>query len=744
MKITKEMATEHGLTVEEYDKIIDLMGRDITYTELGIFSVMWSEHCSYKSSRKHLKGFPVEGPQVIQGPGENAGIVDIGDGLACAFKVESHNHPSYIEPYQGAATGVGGIMRDVFTMGARPIANLNSLRFGSIDHHKTKYLVEGVVAGIAGYGNCMGVPTVGGEVYFNESYNGNNLVNAMNVGIVPTDGIFLGTASGIANPIIYVGSKTGRDGIHGATMASDTFEEGGEEKRPTVQVGDPFTEKLLLEACMELFETDSVVGIQDMGAAGLTSSAVEMASRGGAGIEMDVALVPRREEGMTPYEVMLSESQERMLMVVKQGAEETVKTIFEKWDLDAAVIGKVTDTERVVILDNGEVVADMPATALTDEAPIYDRPHKEPKWYKENLSYDFNNIPEPTDFNHILSSLLASPNISSRHWIYRQYDHMVGVNTITLPGSDAGVVRVRMGKNGDTDKCLAMTLDCNSRYCYLDPYVGAKIAVSEAARNLASSGAKPLALTDCLNFGDPSRPEVMWQFVEAVRGIKDACKALNTPVISGNVSLYNETSGVAIHPTPTIGMVGLIEDPEKIVTQSFKNNTEEDDIIILLGETFDELGGSEYIKVIHNLEVGAPPKLDFDLEVPLHDTLRALIGAGLINSSHDLSEGGLAVALAESCFSGESTIGCEVNIDLEGFGFRADSVLFGESQSRAIISLSPDRLKEAEKLANKNKVKFTLIGKVGGENIKINDIINLPIKELYNQWHDFIPNFMHE
>lgn len=739
MTITKEMALEHGLTDEEYGKILDLMGREITYTELGIFSVMWSEHCSYKSSRIHLKGFPTEGPQVIQGPGENAGIVDIGDGLACAFKVESHNHPSYIEPYQGAATGVGGIMRDVFTMGARPIANLNSLRFGSIDHHKTKYLVEGVVAGIAGYGNCMGVPTVGGEVYFNESYNGNNLVNAMNVGIVPTDKIFLGTASGIGNPIIYVGSKTGRDGIHGATMASDTFEEGGSDNRPTVQVGDPFTEKLLLEACMELFATDSVVGIQDMGAAGLTSSAVEMASRGGAGIEMDVALVPRREEGMTPYEVMLSESQERMLMVVKKGAENNVKAIFEKWDLDAAVIGKVTDTGRVVILDSGEVVADMPAEALTEEAPIYDRPYEEPKWYKENISYDFNNIAQPADFNTILSSLMASPNLSSRHWVYRQYDHMVGVNTITLPGSDAGVVRVR-----GTKKALAMSLDCNSRYCYLDPFEGAKIAVAECARNLASSGASPLALTDCLNFGDPSRPEVMWQFVRAVEGIKEACKALNTPVISGNVSLYNETSGVAVHPTPTIGMVGLIEDAEKTVTQSFKNKGKEADIIILLGNTYDELGGSEYIKVIHDLEVGAPPKLDFDLEVPLHDTLRELIGAGLINSSHDLSEGGLAVALAESCFSGDSTVGCEVNIDIEGFGFRADSVLFGESQSRAIVSLSPDKLKAVEEVVKKNNVLFTVIGKVGGENIKINDIINLPIRELYKEWQDFLPNLMHK
>lgn len=739
MTITKEMALEHGLTDEEYGKILDLMGREITYTELGIFSVMWSEHCSYKSSRIHLKGFPTEGPQVIQGPGENAGIVDIGDGLACAFKVESHNHPSYIEPYQGAATGVGGIMRDVFTMGARPIANLNSLRFGSIDHHKTKYLVEGVVAGIAGYGNCMGVPTVGGEVYFNESYNGNNLVNAMNVGIVPTDKIFLGTASGIGNPIIYVGSKTGRDGIHGATMASDTFEEGGSDNRPTVQVGDPFTEKLLLEACMELFATDSVVGIQDMGAAGLTSSAVEMASRGGAGIEMDVALVPRREEGMTPYEVMLSESQERMLMVVKKGAEDNVKAIFEKWDLDAAVIGKVTDTGRVVILDDGEVVADMPAEALTEEAPIYDRPYEEPKWYKENISYDFNDIAQPIDFNAILSSLMASPNLSSRHWVYRQYDHMVGVNTITLPGSDAGVVRVR-----GTKKALAMSLDCNSRYCYLDPFEGAKIAVAECARNLASSGASPLALTDCLNFGDPSRPEVMWQFVRAVEGIKEACKALNTPVISGNVSLYNETSGVAVHPTPTIGMVGLIEDAEKTVTQSFKNKGKEADIIILLGNTYDELGGSEYIKVIHDLEVGAPPKLDFDLEVPLHDTLRELIGAGLINSSHDLSEGGLAVALAESCFSGDSTVGCEVNIDIEGFGFRADSVLFGESQSRAIVSLSPDKLKAVEEVVKKNNVLFTVIGKVGGENIKINDIINLPIRELYKEWQDFLPNLMHK
>jgi len=739
MTITPDIVKEHGLTTEEYDKVLKIMGREPTITELGIFSVMWSEHCSYKTSRIHLKGFPVDGPQVIQGPGENAGIVDIGDGMACAFKVESHNHPSYIEPYQGAATGVGGIMRDVFTMGARPVANLNSLRFGGLNHAKTKHLLEGVVAGIAGYGNCMGVPTVGGEVWFNESYNGNCLVNAMNVGLVNADSIFLGTAEGVGNPIIYVGSKTGRDGIHGATMASDTFEEGEEGNRPTVQVGDPFTEKLLLEACMELFATDSVIGIQDMGAAGLTSSSVEMASRGGAGVEIDVLNVPRREEGMTPYEIMLSESQERMLMVVKQGAEDTVKKIFDKWDLDAAVIGKVTDTGRVVIKEGSETVADLPAEALTEEAPMYDRPYSEPKWYNENINFNFKEIFEPTDFSKVLIDLLESPNLASRHWVFRQYDHMVGVNTTTLPGSDAGIIRVREdgGTGKLTDKALAMTLDCNSRYCYLDPYEGAKIAVAEAARNLSVSGAKPLALTDCLNFGDPTREEVMWQFVRAVEGIKEACKELHIPVISGNVSLYNETSGVAVHPTPTIGMVGLIEDYRKQMRCNFRASG---DIIVLLGETFDELGGSEYLKVVHKLEKGAPPKLDFAREKALHEALRNM--AGIASSAHDLSEGGLAVGLAECCFSAQNSIGCEVDVDFDSFGFRMDSILFGESQSRAIISVHPDKLGEVKAIAEKEGVKFTEIGKVGGDLIRINDIIKARVQDLYKAWHEFIPNYM--
>ncbi|MEE9613365.1 MAG: phosphoribosylformylglycinamidine synthase subunit PurL [Thermodesulfobacteriota bacterium] len=724
MRITDDIVAEHGLSPEEYALVVEALGREPNMVELGIFSVMWSEHCSYKSSRVHLKKLPTEAPHVIEGPGENAGVVDIGDGLAVVFKMESHNHPSFIEPYQGAATGVGGILRDVFTMGARPVASLNSLRFGSPESPKTAYLLEGVVAGIAGYGNCMGVPTVGGEVYFNSSYDGNCLVNAMTVGLVKTGKIFKGTASGVGNPVMYVGSKTGRDGIHGATMASDVFGEGGEERRPTVQVGDPFTEKLLLEACLEVFKTDYVLGIQDMGAAGLTSSSVEMASRGGSGLEMDMDRVPRREEGMTAYELMLSESQERMLMVVRPGTEDKVREIFEKWDLDASVVGRVTDTGRVRITEGGETVADLPVEALTDKAPQYERPSMRPAGQDEITRLDIKELPEPGDFNEVLLTLLSSPNISSRRWIYRQYDHMVRTDTVLLPGSDAAVIRIK-----GTGKALAMSADCNSRYCYLDPLTGGMIAVAEAARNLTVSGARPLALTDCLNFGNPERPEVMWQFENAIGGMREACLALGVPVVSGNVSFYNETSGTAIHPTPTVGMVGLIDDIKTHTAQWFK---EEGDLIVLMGTTREEVGGSEYLHLVHGLERGMPPSIDLSAEKNLQDACREAIRTGIIISAHDVSEGGLAVALSEGCLNPDGPVGAVV--EMEAGGIRPDAFFFGESQSRIVVSLKEDRLDALKGIAEPLGVELDVIGRVGGGVLKINDLIDLPVEEFSRAW----------
>jgi phosphoribosylformylglycinamidine synthase subunit PurL len=733
MQITQDIISQHGLTSEEYQKILSFLGREPNLLELGIFSVMWSEHCSYKSSKIHLKNFPVTGKYVLQGPGENAGVVDIGDGMAVAFKMESHNHPSYIEPYQGAATGVGGILRDIFTMGARPIASLNSLRFGSFDHPKTRYLVNGVVAGIAGYGNCMGVPTVGGEVYFHESYNGNCLVNAMTVGLMKGNKIFKGLAKGVGNIVMYVGSKTGRDGIHGATMASDVFGEGGEERRPTVQVGDPFTEKLLLEACLEVFKTEYLVGVQDMGAAGLTSSSVEMASRAGTGIDMDVSRVPVREDGMTPYEIMLSESQERMLMVVKKGCEEKVKAIFHKWDLDAVAIGIVTDSGFLRITKGSDVCAMIPVRPLTDDAPKYKRPINMPCWQDEVQKLDLKNISEPNTFNEILLKLLFSPNIASKEWIYRQYDHMVRTDTVVLPGSDAAVLRIK-----GTKKALAMTVDCNSRYCYLDPFTGGAIAVAEAARNLVCSGAKPIALTDCLNFGNPERPEIMWQFEQAVLGISEACKKFGIPVIGGNVSLYNETSGVSIYPTPTIGMVGLIEDISRHATQWFKT---EGDIIILLGETKEELGGSEYLKVIHKLDKGRPPYMDLDLEARVQDACLSAIQSGIIKSAHDCSEGGLAVALAECCVSSSlSTVGAKIT--LPAHTIRRDSMLFGESQSRIIASIAKEDISEFMSVAEMHGAPAVVIGKVGGERLKIDGLIDIPVDDLKAAWKDTLERLL--
>lgn len=732
MKITQDVISQHGLTDEEYQGIVKVLGREPNLLELGIFSVMWSEHCSYKSSKVHLKNFPITGKHVLQGPGENAGIVDIGDGMAVAFKMESHNHPSYIEPYQGAATGVGGILRDIFTMGARPIASLNSLRFGSFDHPKTRYLLNGVVAGIAGYGNCMGVPTVGGEVYFHESYNGNCLVNAMTVGILKSNKIFKGKAEGVGNLVMYVGSKTGRDGIHGATMASDVFGEGGEERRPTVQVGDPFTEKLLLEACLEVFKTDYVVGIQDMGAAGLTSSSVEMASRSGTGIDIDVSLVPRREQGMTPYEVMLSESQERMLMVVRQGCEDKVKEIFHKWDLEAVVIGIVTSSGLLRVAEDSNIVAMLPVKPLTDNAPVYKRPIKRPASQDDIQTLDLKNIPEPKNYNEILLKLLSSPNIASKEWIYRQYDHMVRTDTVVLPGSDAAVIRIK-----GTKKALAMTTDCNSRYCYLDPWTGGAIAVAEAARNLVCAGARPIALTDCLNFGNPERPEIMWQLEQAVLGMSEACKKFGIPVISGNVSLYNETSGVSIYPTPTVGMVGLLEDISLHATQWFKT---EGDIIILLGETKDELGGSEYLKIIHKLDKGKPPHLNLDAEARVQEACLNAIHNGIIKATHDLAEGGLAVTLAECCISNpEGAIGAEVTLKSE---IRKDALLFGESQSRIVVSLAQEDAAKFMSIADKHNVPAIVIGKVGGNRLKIDGLVDVSVDEMKAAWKGSLEKFL--
>ncbi len=609
-----QVLDRHGLTREEYDRIVKFLGREPNLTELGIFSVMWSEHCSYKSSRVHLRTLPTEGPQVLQGPGENAGAVDIGDGLAAIFKIESHNHPSFIEPYQGAATGVGGIIRDIFTMGARPIALLNSLRFGSLDAAGTRRVLEGVVAGIAGYGNSIGIPTVGGEIVFEPCYAGNPLVNVFCLGIAPAADIIKGVASGVGNAVYYVGAKTGRDGIHGATMASAEFDENSAEKRPAVQVGDPFMEKLLLEACLEVMKSDALVGIQDMGAAGLTCSTSEMGSRGGVGVEIDVSLVPQRETGMTPYEIMLSESQERMLLVVKRGREPEVERIFDKWDLHAVRIGEVTADGMLRVKDHGTPVADIPNRALTDEAPVYHRPMSEPEYLKDVQRLDLAALPSPSrDSNAALLGLLASPTIASKRWAYRQYDHMVRTNTINLPGLGAGVVRVK-----GTDRALAMAVDGNGRYCYLDPRRGAMLAVAEAARNVACSGARPLAATNCLNFGNPERPAIMWQFARAVEGIGEACRALGVPITGGNVSLYNETDGQSVYPTPVIGVVGLLEHADRVVGGRFKAAG---DVVMLLGEGRGELGGSEYLKLVYDQVRGVPPALDLDRERALQDLL---------------------------------------------------------------------------------------------------------------------------
>ena len=722
--LTTALVASHGLTPEEYQKILKILGREPTYTELGVFSVMWSEHCSYKSSRHYLKLLPTEGPRVLQGPGENAGVVDIGDGLAVAFKMESHNHPSFIEPYQGAATGVGGILRDIFTMGARPIASLNSLRFGSIDHPRTPYLLSGVVAGIGGYGNCVGVPTVGGEVYFDECYNGNILVNAFTLGIMKKKRIFTGIAKGVGNPVIYVGSKTGRDGIHGATMASESFSEEKEQRRPTVQVGDPFTEKLLLEACLELMEKDCIVGIQDMGAAGLTSSSSEMAGRGGSGIELDLSRVPLRESGMTPYEILLSESQERMLLVAWKGTEDEVKRIFDKWDLDAVVIGQVTEDRQFRAHFNGAEVVRVPITALTKEAPVYQRPAARPSNIDEFQQLDLSAVQEPEDLAATLKLLLGSPNIALKEWVYRQYDHFVRSNTVIAPGADAAVIRVK-----GTQKGLALTVDGNSRYCFLDPYVGGVLTVAEAARNLACVGARPLGLTDCLNFGSPENPEVMWQFAEVIRGMRDACMALKVPVVSGNVSFYNETDSKPIYPTPTVGMVGLLAKLKRVVTPWFKFPG---DIVVLLGRTREELGGSEYLKLIHGLVKGTPPWIDLKLEEAVQNCCLEAIDRGILRSAHDISDGGLAVSLAECCIGGpDRPLG--VRIETHEM-IRGDALLFSESPSRIVVSLEEKNLAQLQELAAELRVPMHVIGTVGGARFVIQPLLQLPVEELRSIW----------
>ncbi|MGM9928339.1 MAG: phosphoribosylformylglycinamidine synthase subunit PurL [Bacillus sp. (in: firmicutes)] len=723
---TEKIYAEMGLSPEEFDMVTNILGRLPNYTETGLFSVMWSEHCSYKNSKPVLKKFPITGEKVLQGPGEGAGIVDIGDEQAVVFKIESHNHPSAIEPYQGAATGVGGIIRDVFSMGARPIALLNSLRFGELDNARTKYLFKEVVAGIAGYGNCIGIPTVGGEIQFEKCYEGNPLVNAMCVGLIDHKDIKKGQAHGVGNTVMYVGAKTGRDGIHGATFASEELTETSGDNRPAVQVGDPFMEKLLLEACLELIQNDALVGIQDMGAAGLTSSSAEMASKAGSGIEMNLDLVPQRETGMTAYEMMLSESQERMLIVVTKGREQEIVDLFSKYDLEAVAIGKVTDDKKLRLLHNGDVVADVPVDALAEDAPVYHKPSSEPAYYGkfQNMVLD---TPTIDNYSETLKQLLTQATIASKEWVYDQYDYMVRTNTVVAPGSDAAVVRIR-----ETNKALAMTTDCNSRYIYLDPEVGGKIAVAEAARNIVCSGAEPLAITDCLNFGNPEKPEIFWQIEKSADGMSEACRTLSTPVIGGNVSLYNETSGEAVYPTPVIGMVGLVSDINHITTQHFK---QAGDAIYVIGESKADWGGSELQKLLHGKIFGQAPAIDLQVEAKRQQQLLAAIRAGLVASAHDIAEGGLSVALAESLF-GNSELGAKVTL-------KGDAVveLFSETQSRFIVSVAQANKEQFERVVED----AILIGEVANNGIlAIADednqvLVSEEVQELKAAWKGAIP-----
>jgi len=724
MPVGDDVLLRHNLTREEYDRIVRLLGREPNPTEIGLFSVMWSEHCSYKSSKVHLRTLPTEGPRVVQGPGENAGAVAIGDGLAAVFKIESHNHPSFIEPYQGAATGVGGILRDVFTMGARPNAVLNSLRFGPPTEARNRRLLAGVVAGIGGYGNAFGCPTVGGEVVFEDSYEANPLVNALCLGLVRTDRIFRARASGVGNTVFYVGAKTGRDGIHGATMASAEFGEGSEERRPTVQVGDPFMEKVLLEACLEAMRTGAIVGIQDMGAAGLTCSSSEMGARAGTGIRIDIAKVPKRETGMTAYEVMLSESQERMLLVAEKGREADVVRVFEKWDLHAEPIGAVTDDGRLRVFDGEGLEADVPNSALTDEAPVYERPWVEPRnpaAVVDVLAFD-----PPPDLPGVLLALLASPTIACKRWVYRQYDSTVRSNTLVGPGSDAAVVRVK-----GTRKALALKTDGNGRYCWLDPYEGARLAVAEACRNVVAAGATPIGATNCLNFGNPERPEIMGQFALTVRGMGDACRALSVPITGGNVSFYNETDGRAIYPTPVIGVVGLIEDAARALTNAFK---QEGEAVYLLGDTAEDLGGGELVKVVHGKVAGRPPRLDLGAEGRLHALVLEAAGAGWLRSAHDCSDGGVAVALAE-CALGAEGPGPGGRFDLPGT-LRPDILLFSETPSRMLVTTREEaRLRAA---AHRHRVPCHRLGIVGGDRLTVTsghrELVDLDMARLHAAW----------
>ncbi|WP_029007051.1 phosphoribosylformylglycinamidine synthase subunit PurL [Azospirillum halopraeferens] len=727
-KVTPELAAEHGLTKEEYARALEILGREPTFTELGIISVMWSEHCSYKSSKVWLTTLPTEGPQVICGPGENAGVVDFGDGDAIIFKMESHNHPSFIEPYQGAATGVGGILRDVFTMGARPIANLNALRFGSPDHPKTRHLVSGVVAGIGGYGNCVGVPTVGGETNFHPAYNGNILVNAMTVGVARADRIFYSAAAGIGNPVVYVGSKTGRDGIHGATMASAEFTEDSEEKRPTVQVGDPFTEKLLIEACLELMATDAIVAIQDMGAAGLTSSSVEMAGKGGLGIELTLDDVPMREEGMTPYEIMLSESQERMLIILKPGREDQARAIFEKWELDFAVIGHLTDTGRLVIRMHGQTWCDMPIAPVSNASPVYERPW-EPTPPRPELEPDVRALPA-RPLGDVLETLMSCPDLASKRWIWEQYDSLVGGDTRFMSGqADAGVVRLP-----GQSKAVAVTTDCTPRYCLADPVRGGAQAVAEAWRNLTAVGALPLAVTDNMNFGNPEKPRIMGQFVGAIQGMGEACRALDFPVVSGNVSLYNETNGEAILPTPAIGGVGLLPDVMTAVGLAFRN---EGDTILLVGETKGHLGQSLYLREILGREDGPPPPVDLKVERRNGDLVRGLIRDGLVVACHDVSDGGLLVAVAEMAMAGG------IGAHLTGLDGADAGVLFGEDQARYVLAVPPDTASAVQERAAAAGVPLTVLGHTRGTALTgRSDTDAIPIARLKRANEGWLPAYM--
>lgn len=736
-EVTLDLAIEHGLTEEEYGWICERLGRTPTFTELGVFSVMWSEHCSYKNSIALLKTLPREGGKLLIGAGEeNAGLVDIGDGLAIAFKIESHNHPSAVEPYQGAATGVGGILRDIFTMGARPIAALNSLRFGTLDDKRTRYLFEGVVKGIGDYGNSFGVPTVAGEVYFDECYKGNPLVNAMAIGLVKHNQTASATAKGDGNPVFIVGSATGRDGIHGATFASEEISEASEAKRPSVQVGDPFTEKLLLEATLEIIKNDWVVGIQDMGAAGISCSTSEMSNKGNSGMKIDLDKVPLREVDMSAYEIMLSESQERMLVVAKKGCEKDIIKTFEKWDLHCEIIGYVTDKKILEVQHNGEKKVEVNPFELVlgGGAPVYNRETKKPKYIDEKHSFDFSKLPQTENITEAFKKVFSSPNIASKRWVYEQYDSMVRTNTIVGPGSDAAVIYIK-----ETNKAIAAKTDCNGRYVFLNPKEGAKIAVAESARNIVCSGGKPLAITNCLNFGNPYKPEVYWTFKEAIEGMGEACRFFDTPVTGGNVSFYNESPDAAVYPTPVIGMVGLIEDLKHITTANFKNVG---DLIYVFGEDKEELGGSEFLKVIHKKVEGDSPKLDLQTEQNLHNTILSLINDGLIESAHDISEGGIISALAECCIiDDENPIGAEVNIPIKT---REDFTLFSESQSRIIVSVKGKNKEIFEEKTAKLFTQFIQIGETTKEKLVINDRYIFDLNELIEIYYKSIPSKMNE